>query len=351
MTDLTSDKAFTLRHFGIETAATLRDACRHADPEDRRILQALSHRIYLCNAIANTWLAENLHNPETGDLFDGYGRYWHCGSKLCSYCLRQNTRRNRTTLKTAIENQKLHTGEHYRFVTFTLPNIGLNVPDARAIVNRAWSLLRKRLFFRRCFVGGAKAEEFTVTPTGPHYHLHVLARSKHFLYNKLRREWTDAVATAFSETPYEFIVPTSDNLLMVNVKIVHDLKKVSNEVCKYITKSNSWSKVPTDELIKIALIPIWHRMFEMFGTFRHNPRIPLAERQKYVKDATAPLRSVPDPDAPSEPRNHWRVLLAHMPLVKYINRLNNEYLATIERRKPIIQLKFPFATITTLDSS
>jgi Replication protein len=350
MTTVASDKAHQLREYGLRTSNQLRDASRHIDPINRNEILALSARIDYCNLHQNTWTATDLHNQETGELFEGFGRYWHCSSKLCSYCLRLNSRRNRITLKTAIAAQKLHVAEHYRFITLTLPNLGLDIPITREIVNRAWSLLRKRSLFVRSVVGGAKAEEFTVTSTGYHYHIHLLARTKSIRSNDLRRDWTECVAVAFREHNIEFVAPTSDGLLIVNIKIVHNLKQVSNEVCKYVTKASTWWKIPTDALIEIALIPRWSRMFEIFGSFRDIDTVKLDKTLNDGFDERPEKNLFEDNDEPLQRRNYWRTLIRQMSLKKYLARLHFEVNDTIRRRTPIVQLKFPFATINALDS-
>lgn len=366
------ERAHQLREYGLATSNLLRDASRHVKPENRSEILALSARIRFCSDHANNWFGTDIHNGQTGELFEGFGRYWHCSSKLCSYCLRLNSRRNRLTLSRAIQAQRpkphltdaelakkypklvgksgLSTGEHYRFITLTLPNLDLDIPLKRAIINRAWALLRKRSFFVRSVVGGAKAEEFTVTTQGYHYHIHLLVRSKNIRANELRRAWTESVQTAFADFAVPFQCPTSDGLLIVNIKIVHDLQKVQNEVCKYMTKANSWAKLPTDQLIEIALIPMWHRMFEIFGSFRNLDRKKLAEDLKDEHDQTPKKDPGEDNDELSNPRNHWRILIKQISLKKYLARLHAEVNDTIKRRSVIIQLKFPFATITTLDT-
>lgn len=349
MTVSITDKAHKLRELGLKTAYRLRDATAHAQPTDRKELHALAHRLHFCNQPRNTWLGSDIHNSETGELFEGFGRYWHCGSKLCSYCLRLNAKRNRLTLRTAIEAQKLHVGEHYRFITLTLPNLGLDLPATRKIVNRAWALLRKRQLFVRCVVGGAKAEEFTRTSRGFHYHLHLLTRSKSINAQALRSDWTECVIAAYADTPHEFHAPTKDGLLIVNIKIVHNLRQVSNEVCKYVTKANTWWDIPTGDLIKIALIPQWHRMFEVFGTFRKIDRDKLDRQMRDPSDEYTRKGLWEDTDQLHEARNHWRILIRHMSLAKYVARLQTEIDYTIARRTKVLQLKFPWATLTTLE--
>lgn len=349
MTDAVTARADQLRLYGLQTAQRLRHTSKQANATDERTLKALAHRIHLCNEHRNTWLAADLHNTQTGELFNGFGRYWQCNSKLCAFCVRDNARRNRRVLRAAVAKQKLTVGEHYRFITLTMPNLGLDIPTTRHLINRAWSLLRKRLWFGRSVVGGAKAEEFTKTGNGYHYHLHILGRTKYIAADTLRREWTDCVRKAFAEAGHAFEVNTSDGLLIANIKIVHDLNQVANEVCKYVTKSTTWTSVPDDALNQIALIDHWHRMFDMFGSFRNISEKVKREPARYTSDADGNPTLFKYDDHDREPRNHWRLMVQSMPFDQYIKRLEDEFNETIRRRTSAIQLKFPWATITTLE--
>lgn len=348
---LPTDRAHELREYGLNTARQLHLAAQQLEPAQHREVTALAARLLHCNNPKNTWIGRNLVNPETGETFDGFGRYWHCGSKLCSYCLRANARRNRNTIRRAFAEQRLLVGQHYRLITFTVPNLSLDLPTSRAIVDRAWTLLRKRSFFIRSVVGGGKAEEFTYTRRGYHYHIHVLAITRTMTAKKLRSEWTQCYFNALPAHIPPPTINTPDGLLNVNIKIVHDLRKVANELCKYVTKANSWLKIPLHELAQIALIRNFNRMFEVFGSFRNLPKF---ERPKPLRDLNDGFDQNPDQQPSMLPDDHgvyWRDLVHRMPLDAYLRRLEGEVASTIELRTRAVQLKFPFATFTTLDSS
>lgn len=349
MTAKTIDSAHSLREFGLSTALTLRAAVNDAEPYEQDEVSALAARLFYCNQKQNTWTAEDLHSDDTGDLFDGFGRYWHCYSKLCPYCLRLTAKRNRKKLREAISRQRLLVGQHYRFITLTIPNLGLDLAQSRSLVNRAWSLFRKRESVFGCVVGGAKAEEFTVTATGFHYHLHLLVVSRFIHKDKLRQTWTDCVRSAFHEANLKLIVNTVDGLLFTNIKIVHDLQQVVNEVCKYITKSSSWHSLPPAILCKIAMMPRWTRMFEMFGSFRSPADKDTENSDNDLFDGTIIDRRFEPANTEPPTRKHWRLTLAKMTLPMYLKQLRTEVLDTQARRHSILQLKFPFATIKPLD--
>jgi hypothetical protein len=52
------------------------------------------------------------------------------------------------------------------------------------------------------------------------------------------------------------------------LKLIYDLHGAVKEVCKYITKSDSWEKIPAEHLLEITEIRRWDRMFEISGRFR-----------------------------------------------------------------------------------
>ena len=252
----------------------LRDAiikCRDND----EVLRGHLIRIRACALRSNHWVADDLHNEKTGELYAGNGTNWSCNSKLCPSCISKASNRSRKELSLALENQKLLTGESYKFITLTITNPNLSLLETRAIVDRAYTLFRKRKFFIEKIRGGSKSEEFTVTESGYHYHLHLLCVTRFLSFEKLRTEWTECVRIAFAENNIPFEVKNKDNLLSVVVKRVSSsrtsktgLKGAIQEVCKYVTKSDSWEKLPEKDLVEIASIKRFPRMFELFGFFR-----------------------------------------------------------------------------------
>lgn len=106
-----------------------------------------------------------------------------------------------------------------------------------------------------------------MTPTGYHYHIHLLAVTKYIFFSKLRSIWTDCVRTSFQHFGIPFTT-ASDDLVVANCKKVYSLQNAVREVTKYITKTVSWSAIPEADLIEILTLPRFPRMFELFGEFR-----------------------------------------------------------------------------------
>src|SRR6185312_11206164 len=117
-------------------------------------------RIARCADSHNLWFVDA---PESGWLF---GRFWKCRSKLCSYCLANESRRRRQCLREALfAYEPSSRANQWRFLTLTIENPETSIAATREIVNRAWSLFRKRACFA-AVKAGCKSEEFTLTARG-----------------------------------------------------------------------------------------------------------------------------------------------------------------------------------------
>lgn len=252
---------------GRKLAASIDDAIASQLPDDFEELSLYAHRIRTCNSPNNQWFATDMHTPD-GECFDGAGSFWSCGHKPCPSCIRHNARRNRKRVRRALTELPLRSGEYRNMITLTFPKTNLSVLQARAIIDYAWSLFRKRSWFKRTVLGGCKSEEFTVGKDGYHYHMHILAVTKWVMYATMRHEWTHCVRKAFEKAGLPLTIATSDQLIVANVKRVASLEGAVNEVCKYITCSDTWSRVPQADLLDICRITRFPRMFEIFGTWR-----------------------------------------------------------------------------------
>lgn len=206
-----------------------------------------------------------------------------------------------------------------------MPNVGLSLLATRDIADRAWTLLRKRSLFASLFRGGAKSEEFTVTSIGFHYHYHLLTIGKWFLYQELRRTWTDCVRQAFADAGQPFEVNTADGLLIVKVQRVDNIEKAVQEVCKYITKSDSWTKMRPSDIGDIGLVPRWFRMFELFGSFSDREAKALVASEGAA--AAPPIvhtRALTDGPAVAS-QEYWRFYAERWPPERYRERLLYEF--------------------------
>jgi hypothetical protein len=371
--------------FGHSSALALRDALRQGKVQDEESW-GLCYRIWTCSDRENHWVGDDLHNTETGELYAGNGNLWSCGSKLCPSCVAKASNRSRKELKLALKNQKLMTGEMYQFITLTIPNPNLSAVQTRTVINRIWTLFRKRDYFKQKITGGSKNEEFTLTENGYHYHYHLLCITRFLNFNEFRRIWTDCIKTAFREfnLPCEF--KTDDGLAMVKIKrlssSINGLKGAIQEVCKYVTKSDSWEKLPGKDLIEIASIRRFWRMFEIFGSFKtqRNANIVLESPNTFVTYLLAQLivqilksiqtgtpfaildtKQISDgenfdegydlPEKVPKRRREmaWRKYILENGLETYFDKLAEQVEKTRYARKCFLSLKYKFATFRTLD--
>lgn len=295
---------------------------------DRNELIALRMRISHCNSLENHYIKLDSTGKRTG-------RFWRCGSKLCADCLALQCARNRKRLRKAFQQQQLVVGERFNFITLTMPNPGLDLVAARQLIDRAWSLFRKRKLCVDLISGGAKTEEFTLTKRGYHYHLHLIVRSRFLLFNEVRRVWTECIAQAFAENDRELVINTKDRLLLCNVKRIDSRERAIHELCKYVTKSDSWTKIPPEDLRSIALMRRWMRMFELFGSFRDSTILDTAQLSD--GEAGASFR-----------RKGWRDRLAQIGLTLYSIELAREVASAQDFQKRALEMRDPTCTIYRL---
>ncbi len=351
-----AEHAVTTSEHGRLIARAIRDAIHRDAPKDADVLTVYSERVYQCSQQTNIWTGTDLHN-EHGEPFDGAGRFWTCGQKLCPYCLQKQSQRNRKILRRRIAEQHsiwndptskpgLLSGQYYKFLTLTMTNPGIPLIETRKIINYAWSIFRKRVWFQRTFIGGCKAEEFTLTKAGYHYHLHLLVRCKSIDWDTWRHLWTESVATAFADAKRPFSVANKDELLSCTEVALQyrgtaagGLEDGIKEVAKYITKSDSWHRLRTTDLLDVVRIERWPRMFEFFGSFRA------------TRSVSEPVAGLEGEDNPDEERKNaanktildtteisdletvagWRKKLRERGLSQYLRDLQKQ----IERMKEV----------------
>ncbi len=262
-----------------------------ADAGDK-ICLAYSERLKACADCSNFYYGDDFLDNSTGELFSGFGNLFGCGLKLCQSCVARQAARNRNIARQVIKNTELLNREHYcfvkdnyiverekyRFVTFTMPKLHCSLVKAMKILKRAWDLFRKLKFTKNYFASFIKSVEFTVRPDGTyHAHIHLLAITFFIPEDLIKLYWTNCVETAFNEFEIEF----EANQANVNLKLVDSLEKAIKEICKYVTKTETWEKIPSDHLLEIARIRRWDRMFEISGRFRQTIQKINAERSAF----------------------------------------------------------------------
>jgi hypothetical protein len=378
------------------------------------LMMAQAARIERCNFDQNLFVGEDLHTLD-GELYDGKGSLWACNSRLCPNCTGKLSKRSRRIIRYVFENQRLNVGENWYFVTFTMPDLNLkniSLPVIAEIMQTAWkrfSALETRAgknatWFQKTVRGGFKNAEFTYTKNDNyHYHLHTLLVAKSSIqrdkFLKIRQQWTKALEFAFRKFDVPFEVKTGNKnflpalysflwsrprlslflnaqettkffgLAQVNVEKVdwQNRENTINELCKYVTKNDSWSKIPIEQLENIVAVPRFWRMFESFGVCRQTARGMMkktltepanADNESVNQSAnlnegayldTKNLINRPAFERVKQKRVAWRIRAKEIPLWKYKMELDAEIEAVQQFRRWQLHQKYSFATFQTLD--
>ncbi len=270
---------------------------------------AVADKLRRCADLENVWHGDGLHNSD-GEAYEGVGSLWSCNERLCPSCLASRSRKSRARARAAVSRAVPSGGYLWRFITLTMPTLpGVSLPVAMSVIARSWRLFNGKRgasykWWSENVRAGIKGVEFTLgdakrlqregrewTPEldGYHVHVHLLVLSKWIEWRRLREEWTACLKLSLREHGIAQGIGTKDGLAVCDVRLVVNKKQGSkrgiitgegaiNEVAKYVTKSESWLKVPDAQLVEIASIERWPRMFELLGECRaqHTP----AQREK-----------------------------------------------------------------------
>jgi hypothetical protein len=182
--------------------------------------------------------------------------------------------------------------ERWRLITLTMPTLaGRGLSATLEVFGAAWKLLRKRAWWRALVRAGVKGEEFTLGDAkrlrrerrewdagrdGYHVHAHVLVVSVWIDWERLGEEWTACLEQAARRAGMALQIGTLHGRAIVDVREVVSRKRGSSrrvveqasaveEVCKYVTKAESWLRLPDDQLCEVARALRGRRMIEMVG--------------------------------------------------------------------------------------
>jgi hypothetical protein len=261
---------------------------------DNKAALGCADRLRVCGSPSNVWRGEDLHN-EDGECFEGVGTLWHCGQVICPSCLSERRRRMRRRVREGLSRVVSSGDSRWRFITLTAPNLpGVPLVKMCGIFNRAWSLFRKRGWWVGKIRAAVKGMEFTLgdekklkaqgrewdfETDGYNIHLHVMVLSGWIPWKELGEEWTACLKKALREAGCSDSINTSHGRAVVDVRLVVDKKRnrsgntiteagAVEEVCKYLTKVESWLEVPDEQLLEIAGVGRWGRMIELLGECR-----------------------------------------------------------------------------------
>jgi hypothetical protein len=247
----------------------------------------VADRLRRCAAENNIFLGFGMNYE--GRPFNGHGILWGCGLRLCGYCMAKRRSKSRKRAFEVVEGAKLRVGENWRLITLTFPDLpNVELHTSLRILAVAWDYFRKRKIYTENFGLGVKGFEFelgnkhnrelehrawSLKLDGFHPHAHLLAATRWIDKNDLREQWTACVKLAWAAFDVERSIDTSDGLCITNIKLVNkdvSLDTAVFEVTKYITKADSWLKLPDSELLAFANacgegFKGWPRMFEVLG--------------------------------------------------------------------------------------
>jgi hypothetical protein len=261
---------------------------------DNKAALGCADRLRVCGSPSNMWRGEDLHNDD-GECFEGVGTLWHCGQVICPSCLSERRRRMRRRVREGLSRAVPQGDIRWRFITLTAPSLpGVPLAKACGIFKRAWSLFRKREWWVGKIRAAIKGMEFTLGDEkrlaaqgrewdfgrdGYNVHLHVLVLSGWIAWKELGEEWTVCLKKALCEADCSDEIATAHGRAVVDVRLVVDKKRSKSgntiteagaveEVCKYLTKVESWLEVPDEQLLEIAGVGRWGRMVELLGECR-----------------------------------------------------------------------------------
>jgi hypothetical protein len=362
----------------------------------------LAQRIKKCASPSNRYTAKDLNN-QSGECFDGFGNLFPCGSKLCHSCMAKAARRNKKIAEEALKIIKLERKSYLpfgskknvveqqrlRMITLTMPKVFLSCVESTELVVRAFDLFRKLKFTETYLAGYIKTIEFTTREDDSyHNHIHLLAACFFIPETIIKRLWRRCVQTAFIEKGLDWRAATKnlgdDDKLNVNLKLADSNENSLKEVCKYLTKSESWENIPASHLLEIANIKRWRRMFELTGCFKKaaqwirakndaikQARLEAAEEaqrklvEQYRREAaasgnpnyldtkciSAAENSTFDLESKAKlvvKRENWRDTVEKLGFEKYLKILEGQVALTQAVRKRDLIQKYPLATFTDL---
>ncbi len=361
---------------------------------DHARAQAVAIKLRECSNSSNVWHAEDVHN-RAGELYEAAGALDACNERLCPSCLAKRSSKSRTKAREAIQRAGRRKNEVSYMVTLTIPTMtaaSCSLLKSLLILLRTWRLFTKRDFFTMSgrMRAGVKGVEFTLGDEkrleregrewladvdGWHPHIHFVCLSSWIKANELREVWTDCYKSACREFDVTPNIRTKDGLLNCHLRIATQNAKSKTrntipldsaiiEACKYITKFDSWLKIPEEQLLEIADIKRWPRMFELTGDCRKCKEStepapeaePHEEREAYFNTSNLNAADVgrPPPEkgrsVRSKPlREIGREMIEQGRRAEFIKMLSERAAKVREYRREQLALMYPCAQFHSLD--
>jgi len=202
---------------------------------------------------------------------------------------------------------------------------------------------------------GCKGGEFTLTEDCYHFHFHLLIFSKWIGKEAAAIAWTECLSRAYQEKVGRDVeLKTISGLCVVDVRAVKSrvaglmstpsavsLQFAIQEVLKYLTKADSWLKVSDVELVKLAEIPRWPRLFEIFGNYCRRAR-------KSLTPTSLDTSALSDAKTAGKIPSGYRQNLENPPFEEWKNLFLKRVAGIRDFRRRFLAEKFPYATFWDL---
>jgi hypothetical protein len=269
----------------------------------------------------------------------------------------------------------------WRSLVLTMPLMkGADVTDSIKCINDAFRRLTNRPFWKVLVRGGIKSVEFTIRPDGFHVHIHLLVLSKFMPVNAEREKQSRTQTGNLQAEMKHCLEAAGASVNGLPVVAVYDVKRQGErhhndqsislekallETCKYLTKTESWDEIPDHQLIKVAEVKRWPRMFEILGRARcasdkeTKPETETEPREmestsdegaKPTSVHTPPLSNGQGTKISKRSRGEsWRVLLARVPFDDWKQLMGARIARAQKFRVEQLVEMFPVASFRTLD--
>jgi hypothetical protein len=129
---------------------------------------------------------------------------------------------------------------------------------------------------------------------------------------------------------------------------VTDLDSLVHELCKYITKSDSWERLNKDVLVEAALTRRWWRMFELYGSFSKKVRDRADSDSESLEEAPIVHTSFLSDGSASHFSDSWRDEAIRMEPDDYKGFLILQVEAAIQVRRELLSNRWTFSTLLSL---
>ncbi len=358
---------------------------------------AVADKLRHCSRCRNVWHATDLHN-RFGESYDAAGTLDACNERFCPSCIAKRSGKSRAKAREGIQRAGRKKNEVAYMITLTTPTMtasSCSLLKSLLILLETWRRFTKKDLFTDPdkMRAGVKGVEFTLGDSkrleregrewladvdGWHPHIHFVCLSSWIKASELRAVWTGCYKSAcrkFGVTPE---IRTKDGLLNCHLRIATQNTKSKTrgtipiesaiiEACKYITKFDSWLKIPEDQLLEIANIERWPRMFELIGKCRKceedakpapQPEARDEERGAYFNtsnlNAANNTRGSPKKRCSirSKPlREIGRVMIEEGRREKWLELLERRGAEIRKKRREQLALMYPCAQFNTLDGN